>query len=78
MIIGISGYVGNRLTGIGRVLISVLQELAKQHPEDTYIVFRKYDFKEFDCLLVFPNIQLIDVPFTKESTAKNIFLHQFF
>ena len=34
MIIGISGYVGNRLTGIGRVLINILSELAKQYPED--------------------------------------------
>ena len=32
MIIGISGYVGNRLTGIGRVLINILSELAKQYP----------------------------------------------
>lgn len=76
MIVGISGYVGNRLTGIGRVLISVLCELAKQYPMDKYIVFRNYDFKEYDCLREFSNIQLVDVPYTKESTGKNIFWHQ--
>ena len=76
MIIGISGYVGNRLTGIGRVLICVLQELAQQHPEDKYIVFRNFDFEDYDCLAVYPNIQLVDVPYTKESGLKNIFWHQ--
>lgn len=76
MIVGISGYVGNRLTGIGRVLISVLCELARQYPKDKYIVFRNFDFKEYDCLSEFSNIQLVDVPYTKESTGKNIFWHQ--
>ena len=46
MRVGISGYVGNRLTGIGRVLIAIIDELAKQHPEDKYIIFRNFDFKE--------------------------------
>lgn len=76
MRVGISGYVGNRLTGIGRVLINVLDELARQHPEDEYIVFRNFDFKEYDCLSVHSNIKMVDVPYTKESTAKNIIWHQ--
>lgn len=76
MIIGISGYVGNRLTGIGRVLIAVIDELAKQHPEDKYILFRNFDFKEYNCLKQYPNIELVDVPYTKESTVKNILWHQ--
>ena len=76
MRIGISGYVGNRLTGIGRVLINVLDELAKQHPEDEYILFRNFDFKDYDCLAHYSNILLVDVPYTKESTGKNILWHQ--
>lgn len=76
MRVGISGYVGNRLTGIGRVLIAVIDELAKQHPEDRYIIFRNYDFKEYDCLNAYSNVELVDVPYTKESTAKNILWHQ--
>lgn len=76
MRIGISGYVGNRLTGIGRVLIAVVDELAKQYPDDTYIIFRNFDFKEYDCLNHYPNVELVDVPYTKESTAKNIWWHQ--
>lgn len=76
MKIGISGYVGNRLTGIGRVLINVLDELAKQHPEDDYIIFRNFDFRDYDCLTIYKNIELVDVPYTKESTLKNILWHQ--
>lgn len=76
MIVGISGYVGNRLTGIGRVLICVLQELAKRHPEDKYVIFHNFDFKDYDCLRVYPNIQLVDVPYSKESGFKNILWHQ--
>ena len=76
MRVGISGYVGNRLTGIGRVLINVLEELAKQHPEDEYILFRNFDFQDYDVLSSYNNIQIVDVPYTKESTWKNIFWHQ--
>ena len=76
MIVGISGYVGNRLTGIGRVLINILSELAKQYPYDKYVLFRNFDFKEYDCLAQYPNIEIVDVPYTKESGLKNILWHQ--
>lgn len=76
MKIGISGYVGNKLTGIGRVLINVLIELSNQHPENEYILFRNFDFKEYDCLKPYTNIKLVDVPYTKESGLKNIIWHQ--
>lgn len=76
MIIGISGYVGNRLTGIGRVLISVLHELAEQNPMDKYIIFRNFDFKDYDVLSKHENVLLVDVPYSKESGLKNIWWHQ--
>lgn len=76
MIIGISGYVSNRLTGIGRVLINILSELAKQYPEDKYVLFRNFDFKEYDNLTQYQNIEIVDVPYTKESGLKNILWHQ--
>lgn len=76
MIIGISGYVGNRLTGIERVLINILSELAKQYPEDKYVLFRNFDFKEYDNLTQYQNIEIVDVPYTKESGLKNILWHQ--
>ena len=61
MIIGISGYVGNRLTGIGRVLINILSELAKQYPEDKYVLFRNFDFKEYDNLTQYQNIERVRI-----------------
>ncbi|MCQ2233284.1 MAG: glycosyltransferase family 4 protein [Paludibacteraceae bacterium] len=76
MIVGISGYVGNRLTGIGRVLICILNELALQNPNDTYIIFKNFDFNDYECLKVYKNIQIVDVPYSKESGLKNIFWHQ--
>lgn len=76
MRIGISGYVGSCLTGIGRVLINVLHELAESYPEDEYIIFRNFDFEEYNCLTVHPNIKLVDVPYTKNSTSKNLIWHQ--
>lgn len=76
MRIGISGYVGNCLTGIGRVLICVIQELARKNPNDVYIIFHNYDFKDYDFLDYFPNIKLVEIPYTKESGIKNIIWHQ--
>ena len=70
MIIGISGYVGNRLTGIGRVLINILSELAKQYPEDKYVLFRNFDFKEYDNLTQYQNIVFRSVEQPK--TIRNI------
>lgn len=40
MKIAISGYVGNKLTGIGRVLIEVLKELAPMNLNDEYVLLR--------------------------------------
>lgn len=76
MRIGISGYVGNKLTGIGRVLLNIVRALAVAHPEDEYIIFKNFDFKDFDPLLEYPNVKLVDVPVTKESGLKNILFHQ--
>ena len=76
IIICISGYVGKRLTGIGRFLINILSELAKQYPEDKYVLFRNFDFKEYDNLTQYQNIEIVDVPYTKESGLKNILWHQ--
>ena len=76
MVIGISGYVGNRLTGIGRVLISVIKELSIQYPEDEYIIFKNYDFKEYDMFMKTKNVRLVDVPYSKESGLKNLLWHQ--
>ena len=76
MRVGVSGYVGNKLTGIGRVLISVLSELSQQNPNEEYVIFKNYDFKDYDVLKRFNNVTMVDVPYTKESGLQNILWHQ--
>ena len=76
MKVGISGYVGNRLTGIGRVLMNVVGKLAELHPENEYFLFRNKDFDAFDALAAFPNIHLLEYPVSKESALGNILWHQ--
>ena len=44
--------------------------------KNEYILFRNFDFKEYDCLKPYKNIILVDVPYTKESGLKNILWHQ--
>lgn len=76
MRVGISGYVGNKLTGIGRVLIEVLKELAPMNSNDEYILFKNFDFEDYDVLKVYPNIKLVDIKVSKNKSLKNIVWHQ--
>lgn len=76
MIIGISGYVGTRLTGIGRVLIEVLKRIAKINNNDQYILFKNFDFLAYDELKSFKNITLVNIKVSKNSPLKNIIWHQ--
>lgn len=76
MIVGISGYVGNKLTGIGRVLIEILKRIAPINENDKYILFKNYDFHEYDELANFKNITLVDINVSKNSPLKNILWHQ--
>ena len=46
MRLAISGYVGTKLTGIGRVLIEVLNEMAPMNINDEYILFKNFDFND--------------------------------
>ncbi len=76
MIVGISGYVGNKLTGIGRVLIEILKRIAPINENDKYILFKNYDFHEYDELANFKNITLVDINVSENSPLKNILWHQ--
>jgi glycosyltransferase involved in cell wall biosynthesis len=76
MKVGISGYVGNKLTGIGRVLVDILLELSDLYPENKYIVFKNYDFEEYLILENKKNIQLVNIKVSKNSSLKNIIWHQ--
>ena len=76
MVVGISGYVGNRLTGIGRVLVNVVRELAAQNPDDIYYIFKNDDFDGFRPLEDKANIRLVNIGVSKESGMKNLLWHQ--
>ncbi len=76
MIVGISGYVGSHLTGIGRVLIEVLNEIAPLHRETEYILFKNYDFKDYSILENHANIKIVNINVSKNSPLKNILWHQ--
>lgn len=77
MKIAISGYVGNKLTGIGRVLIEVLNEMALLNEDDKYILFKNYDFVDYDVLKEHSNIILVDIDVSKNNSLGNIWWHQF-
>lgn len=76
MIVGISGYVGNKLTGIGRVLIEVLNTIAPINTKDQYILFKNYDFTDYEVLRKHENIKIIDIHVSKNNAIKNIIWHQ--
>lgn len=76
MIVGISGYVGNKLTGIGRVLIEVLNTIAPINTKDQYILFKNYDFTDYEVLKKHENIKIININVSKNSAIKNIIWHQ--
>lgn len=76
MRLAISGYVGNKLTGIGRVLIEVLNEMALMNIDDEYILFKNYDFDDYDVLKTHKNINIVNINVSKNSSLKNIFWHQ--
>ena len=76
MRLAISGYVGTKLTGIGRVLIEVLNEMAPMNINDEYILFKNFDFNDYDVLKKHSNIKIIDINVSKNSSLKNILWHQ--
>lgn len=76
MVVGISGYVGNRLTGIGRVLVNVVRELAAQNPGDVYYIFKNDDYDGFGQLEGAGNVHLVNTGVSKESGMKNLLWHQ--
>ena len=64
MKIAISGYVGTKLTGIGRVLIEVLNEMAPMNRNDEYILFKNFDFNDYDVLKKHSNIKIVNINFS--------------
>ena len=78
MRIGVSGYIGKKKTGIGRVLENVIFEVAKTDPSITYYVFVNFDQNELFINGYPENIKLIPYNVSKYSPILNIIWHQFF
>lgn len=68
MKIVVSGYVGKKITGIGRNLISLLDSVES---ENQYIIYVNRDMKE-DFRFSNPNIIVKECPVTKNSSIKNL------
>lgn len=76
MRVGISGYVGTHLTGIGRVLINVVKEMARLFPNDEYVVFANKGYDFYDPLSAMPNVRVVNTGVSKDSPIANILWHQ--
>lgn len=59
MRIGISGYPGNKKTGIGRVLENVLMHVARLTEDSQFVIFDIKDFEEFLRITWPPNVKVI-------------------
>ncbi len=73
----ILGYIGKRITGIGRVLIATLNKLAPLDRNITYILYTNYDNSE---LVNYPfpdNVIVKTYPVTRMSSIKNLLFNCF-
>lgn len=77
MRIGISGYVGNKKTGIGRVLENVLKQVAILLPESEFILFVNKDFLEYIEIDWPNNVKIVQYNVSKNNPIGNIIWHQF-
>jgi glycosyltransferase involved in cell wall biosynthesis len=75
--IGISGYVGNKITGIGRVLEEVIVHLAKKYPDLKIILFINYDQDDYKNREWPANVSTVPYRVSKNSPILNILWHQY-
>jgi len=78
MIIGISGYIGKKKTGIGRVLENILLNVAFIEPQNTFYLFVNYNQKAFTEKKWPPNVKIIKYKISKNLPILNIIWHQLF
>lgn len=74
----ISGYIGKRITGIGRVLVETVNELAEFSPLSHFTVYINHDNKDFgEKFSSCSNISIKYYPITKNSSLKNLLFTSF-
>ncbi len=76
MIIGVSGYIGQRKTGIGRTLENVLLLSAKARPSDIFYLFTNYDQVDLTGVEWPDNVKIILINVSCKSPVLNILWHQ--
>ena len=78
MIVGISGYIGERKTGIGRNLENVLVRMAKANQSDIFYLFTNFDQHDYRTVDWPENVRPIYYKVSCKSPILNILWHQFF
>ena len=73
----VNGYVGKKITGIGRTLLETIEHIAKIDPTVKFIVVTNYDN---DDLFEYPfprNVEIVKSPVSKMSSLKNLLFNAF-
>lgn len=68
----INGYVGAKITGIGRTLIETIKEISKQKPDIDIVVYTNYDNSELISNLFRSNVKIKTYPISREKPIKNL------
>lgn len=78
MTVGVSGYIGQRKTGIGRNTENILIHTAKINSSDIYYLFTNYDQHDFKNVDWPKNVVLVFYKVSCKSPILNILWHQLF
>jgi len=74
----VSGYLGKKITGIGRTFIETFLEVATQYPEVQIVIYTNIDNKQLmGCKLNnFSNVNIKTYKVSKACSIKNLLWHQ--
>jgi len=68
----VNGYIGPRITGIGRTLIETLKKMAIMSSDSIFIVYANFDNRELIEAFEMPNIVIKTVNISRENTLLNL------
>lgn len=73
----INGYVGKKITGIGRTLIETIKHMAAIDEKNEFVIFTNFDNDEFFQINFPQNIKVKKIYITKMSSIKNLLFNAF-
>lgn len=73
----INGYVGKKITGIGRTLIETVKHMSILEKNNTFVIYTNYDNDEFFQIDFPKNVQVKRINVTKMSSMKNLLFNAF-